>query len=181
MAKAVNDVLAKIKGTDKVSDVVAGKGSFSKTGFSDLVSAMANDTTFKIPEYKDGKKVGEVSVADLLRNDFKKSVENAKYPQKSEADVLDKAEISTKGTSEAIGYIIKEWLEAGKKFDIPEGEKYKGSIYLKDVKGGTREFPVRDPQTQKSMGTMKITSKDSIAVAAKSPVPDYLQKKERKA
>ena len=37
--KNVKDVLAKVKGEDKVNSVITGKGSFSRTGFGDLVNA----------------------------------------------------------------------------------------------------------------------------------------------
>ena len=46
--KLMNDVLSGFKGEDKIQDVITGKGSFSKNGFGDLVSAIANDTTFNI-------------------------------------------------------------------------------------------------------------------------------------
>ena len=49
---------------------------------------------------------GTVNVSELIRNDLKKTIDNAKYPQKSEAGVLDSTEIVTKGLSEAIPYIV---------------------------------------------------------------------------
>ena len=179
--KLVNDVLGKMKGTDKVSDVLTGKGSFSKSGFADLTSALVNDTTFKIKTYgKDGKVTGEVSVSDLIRNDLKKTLEKAKYPQKSEAAVLDTCEIETKGLAEAIPQIVMQQMAAGKKFDLPTGQKVQGSIYLKDVPGKKKTVGVRDPKTQENLGTCEITTKDSIAVAAKSRGLPYLQTKVRK-
>ena len=46
--KTVKDTFGKVKGDDKITDILTGKGAFSKAGFADTVSAMANDTTFKI-------------------------------------------------------------------------------------------------------------------------------------
>lgn len=180
MAKTVDEVLAKAKGTDKVSEVLTGKGAFSKAGFEDLVSAAINDTGKKLDIYEDGKSVGTLNISELIRDDLKKTLEKAKYPQKSEADVLDTTEISAKGLAKAIPYIVQLQIEQGKKFDIPQGKDYGGSIYLKDVAASDRTVPVRDPQTQKNLGTCEIINKESKAVVAKSPVPAHLQKKIRK-
>lgn len=179
--KMVNDVLTKVKGTDKVNDVLTGKGSFSKGGFSDLTSALVNDTTFKVKSYdKDGNVTNEVSISDLVRADLKKTLEMAHYPQKSESSVLDTCEISTKGLAEAIPQIVMQQIACGRKFDLPTGEKVQGSIYLKNVPGKKKSVAVRDPKTQEKLGTCEITTKDSIAVAAKSPVLPHLQTKVRK-
>ena len=181
MAKMVNEVLGKVKGEDKINETLTGKGSFSKTGFADMTSALVNDNTFKIKTYgKDGKVSGEVSISDLIRSDIKKTLEKATYPQESEAGVLDSAEIVTSGLAEAIPYIVAEQIKQGKKFDLPTGEKYTGSIYLADVPAKTKVVNIRDPKTQEDLGTATIEYKDSIAVKVKSPVPDYLTTKTRK-
>lgn len=179
--KMVNDVLTKTKGTDKVNDILTGKGSFSKSGFADLTSALANDTTFKVKTYgKDGTVANEVSISELIRTDIKKTLEKAHYPQKSEVSILDTCEIETKGLAEAIPQIVMQQIACGRKFDLPTGEKVQGSIYLKDIPGKKKVVAVRDPKTQENLGTCEITTKDSIAVAAKSPVLPYLQTKVRK-
>lgn len=179
--KNVNEVFEKIKGTGKVSEIIPGKANFSKSGFGDMVSAMANDTTFAIPTYgKDGKSTGTINISELIRDDVKKTIAKAGYPQKTEAGVLDTAEICTSGLSEAIPYIVMEQLKTGKKFDLPITEKSVGSVYLKEVKGGVKESKVRDPQTQKDLGTSITTSKDHIQIRTKSGVPSFLQTKVRK-
>jgi len=179
--KTVKDTLGKIKGEGKLNDVMTGKGAFSKAGFADTVNALANDTTFKIKTFgKDGKVSGEVSISELIRNDMKKTLANAKYPQKSEAAVLDTSDICTAGLSEAIPYIVMEQLKCGKKFDLPAQANVTGSIYLTDVPGKVKTVQVRDPKTQENLGTATITYKDSVQVRAKSPVPKHLQTKVRK-
>lgn len=181
MAKNVNDVLTKAKGTDKVGEIIAGKGAFSKAGFGDLVNALANDSTFKITTYgKDGKATGAVSVSELIREDLKKTLEKAKYPQKSEVAVLDSCEICTNGLAEAIPQIIMQQIGAGKKFDLPMQAKVHGSIFLANVPGKVKDTTIRDPKTQAVLGTVTTTSKDSLQVRAKSKVPAYLQTKVRK-
>ena len=178
--KSVKDVLAKVKGEEKVGETIPGKGSFSKSGFADLTHAMVNDTKHKFTYLgKDGKKV-EVNVSELIRADNKKSLANAKYPQKSEAAVLDSSEIATAGLAEAIPYIIMEHLSSGKKFSLPAKENVNGDIYLAAVAGKTRTIPVRDIKTKKELGTTTITTKDSVQVRAKSPVPKHLQTKVRR-
>lgn len=179
--KTVNEVLGKVKGDDKVTAIVTGKGAFSQQGFADTVSALANDTSFKIPTYgKDGQKTGEVSVSEMIRSDLKKTLEKAKYPQKSEAGVLDTTEVCTSGLAKAIPFIVMEQLKSGKKFDLPTQPTVQGSVYLAPVAGKTKTVKVRDPKTQEDLGTAVITSKDSVQIRAKSPVPDHLQTKVRK-
>lgn len=180
--KTVKDTFGKLKGgEDKVTTMLTGKGAFSKAGFHDTVSALANDSSFKIPTYgKDGKKNGEVNISELLRNDIKKTLEKAKYPQKSEAGVLDSSEIVTTGLAEAIPHIVMQQMMQGKKFDLPSQPGVQGSVYLAPVKGKEKTIKVRDPKTQQDMGTAIITTKDSVQIRAKSPVPDYLTKKVRK-
>lgn len=179
--KLVNEVLGKIKGEDKINDILTGKGSFSQQGFSDAVSAMANDTTFKIKTYgKDGKQDGEVCLAELIRSDVKKTLEKAKYPQKSESAVLDTAEIVTTGLSTAIPHIVEQWVMCGKKFNLPDQPTFGGSIYLNKVPAKVKTTQVRDPKTQQNLGSVTVTSKDSVQIRAKSPVPNHLQTKVRK-
>lgn len=180
MAKNVNEVLTKVKG-DKVSDLIAGKGSFSKTGFGDLVNALANDSTFKVKTYdKEGNVAAELSVSDLIREDLKKTIAKANYPQKTEAAVLDSCEIVTAGLAEAIPQIIMQQIGSGKKFDLPMQKNVQGSIFLKEVPGRTKDTTIRDPKTQNILGTVTSTSKDSLAVAVKSSVPSHLVTKVRK-
>ena len=179
--KTVNETLGKIKGEGKMDDVMTGKGAFSKVGFGDVVNALVNDTTFKVKTFgKDGNVNGEVNISELIRDDLKKTIANAKYPQKSEAAVLDSIEISTKGLAEAIPYMIMEQMKCGKKFDLPAQSNVGGSIYLANVPGKVKTVKVRDPKTQQDLGTAVITTKDSVQIRAKSPVPAHLQTKVRK-
>lgn len=178
--KSVNEVLGKIKGADKVDQVLTGKGVFSKSGFAELTNALANDTSYKVASYdKDGNKT-EVNLSELIRADMKKTLDNAKYPQKSEVGVLDTCDISTKGISEAIPYIVREQIQCGKKFDIPATQKMVGGIYLAERPGETKEVKVRDMKTGEVVGTTTVTNKDSIQIRSKSPVPKHLQTKVRK-
>lgn len=178
--KMANEVLGKIKGDTNVMSTITGKGSFSKQGFSELTSALVNDTTFKVKSLgKDGQSV-ETSISDLIRNDLKKTLANAKYPQKSEAGVLDTCEISTAGLAEAIPFLVSEQLRCGKKFDLPAQQDMVGSIYLAANPGKTKEVQVRDIKTKENLGTTTITTQDSVQIRAKSPVPKHLQVKVRK-
>lgn len=179
--KTVKETFGKIKGEKNIDTMMTGKGSFSKTGFSDAVNAMVNDTSFKIKTYgKDGKPNGEVNVSELIRNDLQATIKNAGYPQKTEAGVLATSEICTKGIAEAIPHIVEQYMMMGKKFDLPNQPNMVGSVYLAPVAGKTKTIQVRDPKTQENLGTAVITTKDSVQVRAKSPVPDHLQTKVRK-
>lgn len=178
--KTVNEVLGKQKGEKAINEIMTGKGSFSKQGFSDLVNSMANDTTFKVPTFsKDGTE-GSMNLSELIRADMKKTMQAAGWPQKPEAGVLDSCDISTNGLAEAIPHIIMAQIACGKKFDLPAQKNVGGSIYLAKVPGKTRTLQVRDPKTQEDRGSAIITTKDSIQIRAKSPVPKHLQTKIRK-
>ncbi len=170
--KTVTEVLGKIKGEDKINDIMTGKGLFSKQGFGDTVNALVNDTTFKINTYdKNGNVTGQVNISEMIRNDLKATVDKAKYPQKSEAGVLDSTEIVTKGLAEAIPYIVNEQIMAGRKFDLPQQATFNGSIYLADVPGKTKVSEVRDINTKEKTGTVTTVTKDYVQVRAKSPAP----------
>jgi len=178
--KSVKEVLTKAKGAGNEGKTVTGKGSFSKAGFAERTNAYVNDTTHKVKVMgKDGKETS-VNLSELIRADLKKTVANAKYPQKSELAVLDTCEISTAGMAEAIPYLVREEMRIGKKFDIPATGEMGGSIYLAPVKGKTKTVQVRDIKSKEELGTTTITTKDSVQIRAKSPVPKHLQTKVRK-
>ena len=179
--KMVNEVLGKIKGEENVAETLTGKGAFSQSGFSDLVSALVNDSTFKIKTFdKDGNPDGELSISDLIREDLKKTLAKANYPQKSEAGVLDNCEIVTTGLSRAIPQIVMQQMSCGKKFDLPSTDKTVGSIYLANVEGKTKDVAIRDLKTHEPLGSTTITTQPSIQIRAKSPVPKHLTTKVRK-
>lgn len=170
--KTVTDVLGKIKGEDKINEIMTGKGLFSKQGFGDTVNALVNDTTFKISTYdRNGNVTGQVNISEMIRNDLKATIEKAKYPQKSEAGVLDSTEIVTKGLAEAIPYIVNEQIMAGRKFELPQQATFNGAIYLASVPGKTKVSDVRDIKTKEKVGTVTTVTKDSVQVKTKSPVP----------
>lgn len=172
MSKMVNDVLGSIKGQDKINEIMTGKGSFSKVGFSNTVSALANDTSFGIKTFdKDGNETETVNISELIRSDLQKTLEKAKWPQKSEADVLKTTEIVTTGLAEAIPYIVMEQLKSGKKFDLPNMPTVQGSVYLAPVEGKVKTSDVRDINSKQVVGSVTTTTKDYVQVRTKSPVP----------
>ena len=179
--KMVKEVLAKVKGEGNELKTLTGKGAFSATGFNDMVNAMATDTSFKIPTFgKDGKKDGEINISELIRDDLKKTLEKAKYPQKSEAGVLDTCDIVTTGLAKAVPQLVMAWIASGRKFDLPNTATSTGSVYLQSVPGGVKTSQVRDMKTGKDLGTVTTTTKDHIEVRTKSSAPDWLKSKVRK-
>lgn len=177
--KLVNDVFAKLKGADNVSKTLTGKGSFSRQGFGDLVNALANDTGFKVKEFHDGKEVS-LNLSELIRSDIKKSIANAKFPGKTELGVVDSSEVCTSGLSKAIPFIVHQQIATGRKFSLPPQKDMGGDIYLAKVPGRTKTVLVRDIKSKQPLGDTTITTKDSIQVRAKSPVPKHLQTKVRR-
>jgi len=171
MSKTVQEVLAKIKGTGRETETLTNKASFSSSAWGDLVHAMANDPNYKFSSVgKNGAKV-ETSINALLVADAKKTSDNAKWPQKSEAAVLEKVEISTKGLQEVIPKVVTEFLRTGKKFPIAQQPDFMGDIYLAAIPGKTRTVNVRDIKTKTDIGTTTTITKDWVQIRAKSPTP----------
>jgi hypothetical protein len=178
--KLVNEVLAKFKGEKNITSTLTGKGSYSSQGFKELTNALLNDTTFKVESMdKNGEKV-QMNLSELIRKDLKKTYAGAGFPQGSEIKVLDTCKIHTDGYAEAIRRIALEWVRCGKKLDFPAQQDMVASIYLAPVKAKTRVLNVHGIKNKEDLGTATITTKDSIQMRAKSPVPKHLQTKVRK-
>lgn len=177
--KTLTEVLEAAKGTGNANEVKTGKAPYSASFFSDLVHAAANDTNFKIPQYNPntGEKVGELNISEALRADLKATMAAAKYPQKSEAGVLDTVEISTKGLEKTITQILMLAMGAGKKVSLPPQPDINASIYLADVPAKTKKVNIRDPKTQEALGVCQIDTAAFKQVRAQSRAPKYLQKK----
>jgi ABC-type antimicrobial peptide transport system permease subunit len=179
--KNVTDVLTQIKGEGNVDKTLTGKGAFSSPAFSSFVNALANDKGFKVKSFdKSTGKEKETNISELMVADAKKTIENAKFPQKSEIGVLNTTEIATNGLAQAIPSIVTEWLRTGKKFPLVDQKDFGGSINLMPVVAKIKTMDVRDMKTQEKVGTVTVTTKDSVQVRAKSPVPAHLQTKVRK-
>lgn len=172
--KLVNEVLSKIKGAEKVNDILALKKRPNSIDTRNLVSALANDKTYKIDNFKTEE---EFNISEALRSDIKKTIQRAQFPQKNEISVIDDVDICTDGLSKAIPYFVLEHLKTGRMFDIPKQNQLDASIYLKAIPGTTREVNIRNVQTGKSIGTVNVITKDSFQLRAKSPVPAHLKRR----
>jgi hypothetical protein len=179
--KSVMEVLTQIKGENNATTTLTGKGAFSSQTFGSFVNALANDKEFMVKSYDkaQGKEV-EKNISELFVADAKKTLDNAKYPQKSEAAVLNTSEIATSGLAQAIPAIVTEWLRTGKKLPLADQKDFGGSVYLMPVKGKTKTITVRDIKSKEVVGTAEITTQDSVQVRVKSPVPSHLQTKVRR-
>lgn len=172
--KTVNEIFAKIKGAENVDKVLAEKKRANSVDTKLLVNALVNDKTYKIDNFKTEE---EVNISELIRNDIKKTLEKAKFPQKNEASVIDDAEICTEGLTKAIPYLVLEHLKTGRTFELPPQEKMKASIYLRAMPARTRQIKIRNVQNGKQIGDVTLVSKDWFQLRAKSPIPKHLQRK----
>lgn len=174
MAKLVNEIFEKIKGTGNADKTLTDKKRFNAVEFKSVVSALANDSTYKVDNFKTEE---EFNIGDAIRSDLKKTIERAKFPQKNEASVLDTVDICTDGLAKAIPYIVLEHLKTGRSFDLPEQEKLNASIYLQTVPAKTRDIPFRNVQTGAPLGTVTVANKECYQLKAQSPIPKHLQRK----
>lgn len=176
MFKPVKEVLANLK-NDNVDSILTSKSAFNKNAFNSFVKSLANDNDHVVTIF-DKNNEKQVSVAELLRNDVKKSAENAKYPQKSEAAVYDTSEIATDGLAEAASIIATEWLKTGRKLPLSPQKEFNATLFLKQIPGAVKESQIRDFKTnQVKPGKVVTTTKDSFRVAVKSPIPSHLKSK----
>lgn len=173
--KTVDEVLKEIKGEGNEQQTLTGKNPFNQSSFDSLVHALVNDTSYKVPQYdpKTGEKVGEINISEKIREDLKKTLDNAKYPQKSEANVLDSCEITTRGLSQSFFEILGQQLDTGKKTPLPPRPDMTAALYIADVPASERTIPIRDPQTQKDLGTADITTEAYKQLRAQSPAPEH--------
>jgi len=180
MAKSMKDFLGEIKGKGNEDKTMTGKGSFSTATFSKFVHAAINDRDYRVTSVgKDGKRT-EMCLSDLITGDIKKTVTDAKYPQKSEIGILDSADIATAGLAKAISPLVTEWVKTARKFPLQPQAEFAGDIYLASVPGKTKVVNVRDIKSGANIGTTTITSQDSVQVRSKSPVPSHLVHKVRR-
>jgi hypothetical protein len=180
MMKTVKEVLTEMKGADNVTKTLTGKGSFSQAGFSKFVHAMANDTSYQVPSRDKNGQTISTNISELLREDIKRSIINAKYPQKSEIDTVKTSEIATNGLAESMGHIVLEYMKTGRKFQLPPQNDMNGEIYLNPVPAGSRNHKIKIVKTGEDDGSTLISHKDYIQVRAKSSAPKHLVTKVRK-
>lgn len=178
--KLANEVLDSIKGAGKAKTTLTGKGAFSQAGYAAVTKALANDTTFTVPVREKDGKTTQVNISQLVRDDAKKTNLNAGSPQKSENKVFETSPIETNGWARAMLLILREYLKAGRKVEIPADDKFNGALYLAPVAGKTKTVQVRDIKTKEELGTTTIVSQDSIQIRAQSRVPKHLQTKTRR-
>ena len=75
--KFVNEILAKIKGAENVDKILALKKRPNVIDVKNLVSALANDKTYKIDNFKTEE---EFNISEALRSDLKKTIQRAQFP-----------------------------------------------------------------------------------------------------
>ena len=176
------EILEKLKGKGNEEKIIAGKASFSASGFGQFVNAAVNDKNYKFKQFDKatGADTKEVSIHDLYAADYKKNLEKHKYPQKSEVGIVDTAELVTDNLPTIIQVLTGAYIETGRKFNVPDKKEYNGSIFLAAVPAKTKVSKVRDMKTGADLGTSTTTSKDCFQIRAKSPIPKHLQTKVRK-
>ena len=144
--KTVTEVLQKLKGEDhKVDETICGKGSFSKAAFTEITNALINDTTFKLPVLDKQGNTTEVNFSELFREELKKNIASAGYPQKPEIGVVDNANLYGSVIADMAPHLIDMYISTGRKFEFPLHKDRISSVYLVDVKGKTKDTILTTP------------------------------------
>ena len=135
--KTFEEVLKEIQDNVTVSKTGKIKKTFSRTDFDKLLKALLNDTGYKATycSTKNGELVKkDVEVVKMFRDSIKKVI-LASGADAQEAEKISKEYQFTNvdGWYELMSEIIYRYMEAGKKFDFPTREDFKGSMSIKTV------------------------------------------------
>lgn len=178
--KSVKEVVVKYKGELDPNATLAGKGAYSKAGFSELVNALMNDTSFEIPVMDKSGKSTNINLSEMYREELKKNIASAGCPQKPELNVVDSSHIHTNALAEIIPHAVDMYISCGKKFDFPLHSDRISSIYLTDVPGKVKNTAIRDMKTGEVLGSTTTTTQDHVQMRVKSQVPKDRINKVRK-
>lgn len=180
--KTFDEVFNEIKGNVAVSKSGKVKKTFSKADYDRLLKALLNDTGYKT-EYctvKGGEMVTkEVEVTKMFRESIKRILINFGVDkQEAEKMVTDYQFTNVDGWYELAAESIYKYIEAGKKYDFPTRQDFKGSLTLKEVDESTGTFTsIRKKGDKTPPEEFKIKTKKHKVLEKKSKAPAWLKKK----
>jgi len=178
--KTMNEVLGKLKGAGNEKKIIPGKGAPSTKVSADLLKAMVNNGYTLVTVDKKGVKE-EVNLREAYAADVKKTIANAGYPQKSEINVVDTAELETSSLGVIANAFIRETVMAGKKFVVKGNNDFSAELSIRQVPGRVKESVIRDPKNPDvQIGTVTTTTKDWFQLRSKSNPPASCVSKVRK-
>lgn len=185
MAKSVKEVLDQIAAKEKNGKVQLNR--FNKKNFTILMTAMANDPSFKVEvaKTKNGELEGvdEVLVSKGFREFCKKIAEKSGVDKTESARILsDSFEFSQsdlQGLYEFFASAVYEYMNAGNRFDFLPTKDFKASISIKEVPETTKTQEAFSPQDRKPLGTYKTTKKAHKELSVKTGCPTFLKHREK--
>ena len=180
--KTFDEVFNEIKESVTVSKNGKVKKTFSKADYDKLLKAMVNDPSYKATycSTKGGEVVKkEVEVTKMFRESIKKILINFGVDkQEAEKVVSDYQFTNVDGWYELAAESIYKYMEAGKKYDFPTREDFKGSLSMKEVEESVGTFTsIRKKGDTSPAKEFKIKTKKHKVLEKKSKAPAWLKKK----
>ena len=180
--KTFEDVYNEIKSNVTVTKSGKPKKTFSRSDFDKMLKAMLNDTDYKAVycSTKNGEMVkNEVEVVKMFRASLKRLLTASGVDaQEAENMAATYQFTNVDGWYELFSEIIYQYMSAGKKFDFPTRETFKGSLTIKDVEKSIGTYrSIKKPGDKSPAKEFKIETKSHQILEKKSKAPDWLKKK----
>lgn len=180
--KTFDEVFNEIKSNVAVSKSGKVKKTFSRADYDKLLKAMLNDPSYTATycTTKAGEPVTkEVEVTKMFRESIKRILLNFGVDkQEAEKMVSEYQFTNVDGWYELAAESIYKYMEAGKKYDFPTREDFKGSISLKDVDESVGTFTsIRKKGDTSPTKEFKVQTKKHKVLEKKSKAPAWLKKK----
>lgn len=180
--KTFDEVFNDIKSNVAVSKSGKVKKTFSRVDYDRLLKAMLNDPSYTATycSTKGGEVVKkDVEIVKVFRESLKRIlISFGVDKQEAEKIVTDYQFTNVDGWYELTAEAIYKYMEAGKKFDFPTREDFKGSLTLKDVDEYVGTYTtIRKKGDTTPAKEFKIQTKKHKVLEKKSKAPAWLKKK----
>lgn len=165
-----------------LKEIGESSGRFSKTTFSKLLTAIANEPGFKaqVAEIKSGQFAGyaDVAVGDKFRSWVRKVVEKAGVDATESAVVLSDGFVipNCEWMYDLFAEAMYLYMTHGGTFTMPKKEDFEGSLRIADIPESEVTKEIKRPGGE-SMGNFIVKDKPYKKLVASSGIPKYLRER----
>lgn len=147
--------------------------SYSASGSKELLQKVLNDPKYVILRWNPAKKVyDEVYPYQVYRNLIKKTIQDAKFPNRNEIDVVDEMVVKVHDELvELLPELVSVHLENDMKFRLPQTKDFNGVLYKKFVPAGEKISDVRNIKENRVDGQVKSVWTDHSIIKCSSKRP----------
>ena len=147
--------------------------TYSVSGSKELLQKVLNDPTYVIHRWNPAKKVyDEVYPYQVYRNLIKKVIQDAKYPNRNEIEVVNDMTVKVfDELVELIPELVSVHLENDMKFRLPQTKDFNGVIYKKLIPAGEKVSEVRNIKENRVDGHVRSVWTDHTIIKCSSKKP----------